>query len=285
MSDSYQKTEAEAVAQIVRDATLPLNQTTPTVPVLVWPKSEKVESLERFQTNPVRKRASVTVQDYQSFIQYLLTYREPGTTIFAELTEAGGRFVALIDYHHPNPSGGATIDGIARWAQHRCTLEMKHTPEWQRWAAKDDVAMEQTAFALFLEDNRLDILEPVAAQVIDIAKSIEAESGSRFKSATRLDNGDRKLLFETETNARAGTTGELTIPEKFKLRLPVFVNGPVYDLEAFFRYQVGNPLKLRYKLIRPNKVIELALLEARNAIQTALSLPVLAGSCHVPEVK
>lgn len=288
MSDSIiqKDTEAKTVAHIAREGMTPVVHQTPSTPVLLWPKDQKIESLERFNPTPVRKRAAVVVDDHQSFINYLTAHREPGTMIFAVLSETGGRFVAQIDYHHPNVDGKLASQplGEPRFASHTCTLEMRHTPEWQRWAAKDDEDMAQTDFALFLEDNRLDILDPSAGQVIDIAKSLEAESGSRFKSAIRLDNGDRKFSFETETTAKAGVTGELTIPDKFKLRMPVFLNGPTYDVDAFFRYRIGSPLKMRYALIRPHKVVELALIEARNAIEAALSLPVLAGVCTVPSI-
>lgn len=271
------KSEAEAVALITREGMQPIQSTTSDAcPILFWPKSEKVQSLEHLQHHPRRKRATVALTDYHSFIAYLELHKEPGTLIFAQLTETSGRFVAVIDYHHANDKS-STSNGRPRWGEHRCALEMKHSPEWLRWLAVDGENLGQEGMALFLEDNRLDILEPLAADIIDIAKSISAESGSKFKSAIRLDNGDRKLLFETDTQARAGATGELTIPEKLKLRMPVFENGPAYEIEAFFRYRLEGGLKLRLDFIRPHKVVELALLEARNAIHTATQLPILAG--------
>ena len=84
----------------------------------------------------------------------------------------------------------------------------------------------------FLEDNRLDIVKPEAPRHRN-RQSLEATSGDRFKSAVRLDNGDRVPL-RRQTNATAGINGNLSIPERIGLTMPVFVNGPEADIEAWF---------------------------------------------------
>lgn len=258
-------------------------------PLLIWPAAREIVSLENFGERPLRKRVAVVVHDHNSFIAYVTAHKETGTAVFAVLTEKGGLFLAVLDYHEANREGEPestrtdpvvrALPGKPRWGEHTCELRMLHTPEWKRWTENNGKNMGQEAFAQFLEDNRVDIVSPNDGEIIDIAKSLEANTGSQFKSAIRLENGDRALHFETQTTARAGTDGALTIPDRIKLRLPVFVNGLEYEIEAFFRYRIENgALKLRYELIRPHKVIELALSETKTAIVQAVNVPVYEGA-------
>lgn len=247
-------------------------------PIIVFPQVERVESLARLM-KPTRKKARVVVYDYQSFIAYVLKHMEPGrTALFAVVTETAGEFTAYLDYHEQNKIGEsqATAEiGAPCYGDHVCVLRMQHTPEWKRWKENSGKPMDQVTMANFLEDNRLDIREPAAAAIIEIAKTFEATQGVQFKGAVRLNNGDRQLDYAVQTGAKAGQQGELTIPERIELSLPIYVNGPEYGISAWFRYSIeGGQLRLRYELIRPHKFIELALAEAGNAIaeQTGLTL-------------
>ena len=143
--------------------------------------------------------------------------------------------------------------------------------------------MNQLAMAQFLEENRLDIRSPDAAAVIEIAHTFEATQGVNFKSAIRQQSGDRTLGYDVTTGAKAGQKGDLSIPEKLGLSIPVFTDdGTEYPMEAFFRYSIeGGSLALRYELIRPHKVLELAILDARNAIAVQTALYVHSGSAAV----
>lgn len=284
------KPEAAVVAELAKQSVQPLlnpEQAKAAAPIIVWPNGQRVDSLEKYQATPLRKRATVTVKDPDSFIDYVRRHQEPGTTLFGDLSTEGASFTAILDYHLPNgdPAAPDFHGGTPGWAQHQCKLVLQHSPEWQAWAAKDGEAFSQAEFAQFLEENRLDIVEPEAGQIIDIAKSLEATTGSKFESAIRLDNGDRKFKYEQQTTAKAGERGELTIPEKLKLKLPVFVNGPAFPLEAFFRYRLANGgLVLFYNLIRPHKVIEAAVETAREAIEGETKLQVHHGSASVPSL-
>lgn len=281
MSDSEnEQTEAGAVAEIVRASALPIFKQPAdhgtSAPLLVDPRSCEVVSLEKYLPAPVRKRATVMVRDHDSFIAYVELHREAGTALFGNLDTHGANFTAVIDYHRSN--GGDLKAGAPAWGEHRCILNLEHTPEWNAWKAADGKGMSQTEFALFLEDNRLDIVDPEAGQLIDIAKSLEATTGSKFLSAVRLENGDRKFTYESQTTARAGERGDITIPEKIKLKLPVFVNGPAFPMEAFFRYRLKDgQLVLFYNLIRPHKVIEAAVHTSRDAITAATKMLIHHG--------
>lgn len=274
------------VAALAKEAVAPLFKNTQehgtAMPLVVFPAINRVSSLETYLPKPVRKRGAALVKDTNSFIHYVQLHQEPGTLLFGDLDTTGASITAILDYHLSNagPDKPDFVPGTAGWGEHICKLVMEHSPEWKVWAAHNEHLFTQTEFALFLEDNRLDIVSPEAGEVIDIAKCLEATTGSQFKSAIRLDNGDRKFKYETQTTARAGETGALTIPEKIKLKLPVFINGPAFEIEAFFRYRLKSDgsLVLFYALIRPHKVIELAVETARMAVEASTKLLVLYGS-------
>lgn len=274
-------TEADAIAALASQNQAPI--IAPPIegleaPIIVFPRSAEVRSLQHLM-KPTRKQARVLVHDYQSFITYVKKHREPSrTALFAIVTEQAGEFTAILDYHEENSAEGEKI-GAPTYGEHVCVLRMQHTPEWLRWTQHSGKAMSQVTMANFLEDNRLDIKEPSAAAIIEIAKTFEATQGVKFKGAVRLQNGDRQLDYAVETGAKAGQQGELQIPERITLSLPIYVNGPEYSIDAWFRYSIeGGTLQLRYELIRPHKFIELALEEAGTAIEKELEMPLLKGA-------
>jgi uncharacterized protein YfdQ (DUF2303 family) len=291
--EPVQKSEAEAVAEIVRRnlSDLPLIKASETgVSLIAHPAghTRTLESLERFEALPRRKRAVVVVGDHSSFIDYVARHMEAGTLIFASITEQGGSFKAILDYHVANHTPGddkatASADPLgdpngSRWGNHVCTYIAEHTAEWKRWIQLSGRPQTQTAMALFIEDNIFDIIEPAPAVMLEMVKSLEATQGVAFKSAIRLDNGDRKLEYNHQTVAKAGQAGEIEIPTRFKLRFGVFVNGPVYDIDCRFRYKIdGGALQMAFEIERPHKLIDLALTDARTAIVQTLRLPVLLG--------
>jgi uncharacterized protein YfdQ (DUF2303 family) len=269
------------VAEVVRAGLAPLiNPIAVPVPHVLWPGERRVDSLERLCVSPVRKRAVVEVRDYMSCIDYVARHQEPGSVIFAVVREDGGCFTAILDYHGNNELGG----NIPRWGDHTCRYVCEHSPEWKRWLQRSGEAMSQVSMALFIEDNLIDIIEPEAARMLEMVKTLEATQGVEFKSLVRLDNGDRGLHYSHTTAAKAGQQGDMEIPEKFKLKIAVFENGPGYDVECRFRYRIKDgSLSLGYEVIRPHKIVDLALTEARTAIVQALpGVPVMRGSALIP---
>lgn len=272
------KTEAETVAHIAQQALQPSLIQDPKIiaPLLFRPRNDSLESLERFLDKPIRKRAKLDVRDHQSFIAYVTQHKEEGTQLFAQITEQGGSFTAILDYHQHGETGQP------RFGDHVIVYTAEHTPEWKRWMALSGKTQDQVELALFIEDNRMDIVNPDGATMLELIKSFEATAGSDFKSAIRLENGDRAIKYTHTTTAKAGVNGDLLIPDSFFLKLPVFNNGPEYDVEARFRYKVSEGhLRVGYEIVRPHKIIELALAESRTAIEQTLKVSILHGTGSV----
>lgn len=275
MNPNATETEAATIARIARASETPtlLGIEKIGVPLLIL--RENVQSLERLLPQPSRPRATVTLRDHESFIRYVNAHKTTSTTIFAELSETGGAFTAIIDYHEAQGPQSER----AHWGEHVCRYVCEFTPEWKRWTGISGKGQNQTAMALFVEDNLFDIVQPVAAQMLEVVKSLEATSGVEFKSAIRLDNGDRQLNYAHTTTAKAGQQGDIAIPDRITLRLPIFTNGAPHDVSCRFRYTIRDgALTMQIEVERAHKLIDAALAEARAAITAAVELPVLLGS-------
>lgn len=294
--EKTKNTEAGAVAEIVRHNQQLEVLNGLSVPVVAHPERAKreLESLERFLPSPLRPRANVQVRDHQSFVDYVERHKGPGTIVFAEITEQGGSFTAILDYHVPRTETreeGKHVDvavitpSKAQWGEHVCKYVAEFTPEWKRWIALSGRSQKQQAMALFIEENMFDIANPAPAKMLELVKTLEATQGVEFKSAIRLDNGDRQLHYAVQTGAKAGEQGDMEIPQKFALKFAIFTNGPAYDIDCRFRYNIdGGNLLLGFEIEQPHKKIELALVDSQNAIKETLKLPVLLGSGSVTKV-
>jgi uncharacterized protein YfdQ (DUF2303 family) len=287
-----ERTEADSVAQIVRQA----NEVTRfpmahAEELLVFP-DKSIVSLEKYAEQPKRKRASVALEDATSFARYVREHWEPGSVIFGRADEDGGSFAAVLDYHQVTaPTQVVTtaseamtladcVVGRAGWGNHRAEFALECTPEWSRWLANNRKALKQSEFAEFLEDNRADVLEPSGITLLEIAQTLQVKSEVNFRSGLRLDNGQVQLNYVEQIEGRGGVDGSMAIPETFKLALAPFVGMSVkYEISVRLRYrQSQGKLTFEYQLDRPHKVVETAFKEIRESIEKETGAVVLLGS-------
>jgi uncharacterized protein YfdQ (DUF2303 family) len=223
---------------------------------VVIPSNAQLKDLEEFRESPARQKANVQMTELDSLIGYIKIFGQTSPPrIFAAIDKMGGaaKFKAILDYHE----GGK--GGKAGWCEHTATFTTAQTPEWQTWLSFNRKQCGQRDFAAFIEDNIADIVEPSGAQMLEIAKTLEAKTSVDFKSGIRLENGDHQLRYVAETTGRAGGNGDVEIPSMFVLGIAPFDGGPAYKVNARLRYRIneGN-LTLWYELVNPHKVIDAA---------------------------
>jgi len=301
-------TEAAAVADIVQRSSneAPITRDHENTTLLIWPKNQRIESLERFDAFPRRKRALVSLADPESFSAYVKQHATARTIILGFATEAGGSFRAILDYHHPETqyedaekaaaqsSGDTGCLNDAGWGEHVAVYELVNSPEWKRWLAGNATDMTQKQFAEFLEDNSPDIIVPTtdsvgypnAAQMIQTAIHLEARTDVNFSSGIRLHNGQTQLFYVEKIDATTGADGKMAIPERFGLGLAPFRGSDRYELRVRLKYRIGQggKLTLRYELERTNKIVELAFAGLRAKIAAGTGSPVLQGSVDLSRV-
>lgn len=281
-------TEAQAVADLVREGerSLLLNCAEGKAAresIIVFPdKTIKslAELIEAASANPFRKRAEVSLTELESFTNYVNAHKSASTHIFANIGASSATFAAIIDYHQMGAAGEA------RWASHVARLHLQVTPEWAKWAGLNAKPIPQVAFAEFLEDNQLDIVDPAAAELIEIAQFLEGKKNVAWKSGRKLQDGSIDFAYSEEIVV-SGTSSRrddaFKMPGLFTLRLRPFPGGEHVNVTCRLRYRIGEDGKLVFIFLmnQPERLIEASINDARRAIAEATALPVLAGAVKV----
>jgi len=256
MSDTTIETEAEAVAQIARQAAVPVELLAGQVySVADENGSIRVVDTDDYFAVPRHTAAHRTVTDAVSFVGYVNRHRLPGTEVYADTPNSS--VVAVIDSHNGT-------DGDPGWQKHRLTLSLEHTKAWKAWVARDlgQVSaswMDQQEFAEFIEDRALDVIEPDHATLIELATKFEATKNVEFGSSVRLDSGEVQFQYTETVGAKKGTKGDVKLPKEIRLGLRPYIGGPIYSVWASLRYRMGsNGLRLGYALQRPENILEAA---------------------------
>lgn len=227
---------------------------------------------------PLRKTGHPALHDAPSFVTYVDRHKTAeGSTLWAHLAPGSARVIAVLDDHETDRDRGGLV-GAAGWGQHRATLHLASTPDWDLWLSHDGDLLDQEEFAEHVEQGAAVIRDPDPATMLEVAQTFHAKTGVDFKASARLDSGETQLRYEESTAARAGVTGSIAIPDIITLSLQPFENGPVYDLVARFRYRInGGKLRLGYRLIRPHDARRLAFGDIVTEIGDRTLLPVVMG--------
>ncbi|MER6235913.1 DUF2303 family protein [Streptomyces clavifer] len=217
---------------------------------------------------PDRKVGTTTVRDALSFHAYFEKHADADSEVYADSDRL--TVTAVLDAHQ--------ADG-PRYAQHVLKLALRETEAWKQWAARDGKLMDQETFAEFLEDHLPDLLEPTAAEMLEIAQSFQATSKVDFQSASRLASGQRQFQYVETGTAKAGQKGQLAVPETFVIGLVPFEGSEGYRLTARLRYRIGtNGLQLGYKLERPADIRANAFGDVVTAIGEHIDQPIMNGT-------
>lgn len=245
-----------------------------TAPFVVIPTDCKVESLERLIYNdnaahPMRKKGTVTVLDAASFCEYYVLFHDEMSRVFADETK--GSFLAVLDYH-------ATGENGPRWGQHRLSLTLRHSEEWKVWSGKDGEHFGQMDFAEFIEDNQPDISDPSGATMLEVARDLQAKSSADFSSVISQANGSAKFQY-TETVRGAYGSGDIEIPERFRVTIPIYIGSDPITLTARLRYRLNSgKLVFWYDLLRASNAERDGFMTIHNSISRTLDATIINGA-------
>jgi uncharacterized protein YfdQ (DUF2303 family) len=283
---------AETVEQIVSRSKTHTHLANVTSDGLLVFSDKSVLQLERFAANPRRKRAVVTANDQDSFARYVNAHKRAFVTaLFGQISESGGSFSGIIDFHEQygadkpcstQPEPRAYPDGLVpNWGEHRVNLTLAFTPEWVRWTKNDGVALAQLTFAELIEDNLPDIVHPQAADLLEIVQDLTAKKDVNFKSTSRLNNGQVGIIYD-ETITTGKREGQIDLPREFTISIAPFRGSAPVGINVRLRFRITDGvLQFVYRLNQPHKVLENAFDSARSYIEHQTQIPVLLGSASV----
>lgn len=229
---------------------------------------------------PRRKRGSITLRDAASFVAYWKKHSLPESEVFTDLDAQ--TVTAVIDAH--GAAGETAADelghGIAGWAEHRATLQVRKTEQWKAWEAINRKMLSQVEFAEFIEDRVDDIVSPPGAEMLELAMTFQAKKGVEFKSSNILSSSQRELVYTEDVQATAGRGGNIVIPALVELGLQPFEGSDAYKVLARLRYRLTEGhLSLGLFLVDPNKVLREVFGDILTTIEADLDgTPIMRGA-------
>lgn len=211
--------------------------------------------------HPRRKTGAVVVADAEAFVTYVGRHGTPDTEVWADVERR--QLIAVINGH-------GIID--AGHGDHTVTLVLRHTPGWKAWLALNGQLLPQVAFAEHVEDRLVDIVDPPAGVLLEIAQTFQSKKHVDYESSHRLSDGQTVLEYREVVTSGAGKKGELAIPEAFIVALTPFRGGETYKVRARLRTRVADGvLGLGFVLDRPEEVLEAAFADVVSAVDVGLS--------------
>ena len=236
-------------------------------PYVVVPDGFSVVCLGHMLDAPPRLQGRTILRDEESFVAFVSLHKTDSTDLYYDIDRPS--FTVVFNAARP---------GAPAWADHKAHYQCPLSQQWQQWSKNDGQRMSQEEFSLFVERNLPDIVDPEAADLLEIVTTLQAKKKVNFVSGLRLSNGANEFTYEEQIDGSAAK-GKLQIPEEITLGIPVFVNGAAYAVQAKFRYRINEgKLSMWYELVRPHVIVEDAVKELRLRIEAATGLSALNGT-------
>lgn len=274
MADLTDQNAVKAIAELAAAGLKglePLPDTTGVLAAVVpsgWQQS--VLDFEKYMAAPRRHVGTYVVNSVPSFIDMTNAFADATSRVYQWRQTHNGdkqtRVTAVINDHGTEQTG---------WGDFRVSLNLERDAMWTEFASMFDTALEQGAFAEFLEENARHIIAPTGATLLSMALNFQATRNADFSQAIRLQDGSVKLTFDDKT------TPSVPIPEQITVRLRPYVqHDKEYDVTCRLRYRVS-PTERRVKFT----VIPLYLDDTLEQIHTdviamvkqGVALPIIAG--------
>jgi len=220
-----------------------------------------VLNLEHLREEPRSVRGSARFTDASSFAAYVTRLADTRTTVWSDRERSA---ITAVFNDHAGPQ-------VPGWRDHTAVFRPQTDPDWAAWIERSGKLGSSEAFAEFLEEHYAAIIEPSAADMLEIATTFQAHRSVSFSKGTRLQSGDVQLRYQEETSASAGARGNIEIPSVFTVSLAPYLGLSPVKVIARLRYRIreGN-LAIGYVLHRPDEVQESAFEALTSQVKTGL---------------
>jgi uncharacterized protein YfdQ (DUF2303 family) len=178
---------------------------------------------------PQRSTGTVAVHDVESFMAAIGQRADDDIMPIIYADEEASALVAVLDDDH------ASLPG---WRQYRVTLDLRRTAGWAAWVGVSNKHLTQEAFAEFVEERSPDFIEPDAATMLELAQSVEGKTSVNWKQGNRLKDGSRQILWDETVEAKAGTSGQLAVPDRLTIGIKPFYGSPDTKVEVLLRLRI-----------------------------------------------
>lgn len=223
------------------------------------------------RTMPGYLKQSVTLQTVDSLVDYTNRFKGADTVLFADI--ASSRIVAVLDFHTAAAKDKAPE---VRRGVHRADMQLPFSEEWKVWTGIDKQLKQQLEFARFIEENAAEIIAPSGGELLDAVRDLQAHRKVNFIKAVRTASENETFEYADETEAR--TKGDIELPTKFQLKVPVYFGEPPTELYAFLRWKLDEgKLLLGIALHRAEHVRQAIFKQIVLTVGDNTSCPVVFG--------
>lgn len=257
-------------------------------PYAVMPNGYKVESLAALRP-PTRIKTNVRLDTPDAFATYVNRFKDEHTLIFAEVTDTGAKFVAVLDYHKAPARRGTEEAEIVetgaapRYLSHVARFECMRTTEWERWMKANAQRMDQVQFATWLEDNQDLLANPTGAELLELVMTLEGKSDVRFNASVRLNSGKNALQYDEDVMLTSGGNntkpGKIEVPQAIRAGIAPFHGVDKYEVNARLKYRIeARKLQFWFETVTPHRIVRDAVQGVVESVATQTKLmPLLGG--------
>ncbi|WP_319413901.1 DUF2303 family protein [uncultured Cohaesibacter sp.] len=232
--------------------------------------------LERYDAHPLRREGTAKLQTLDSLINHVNRFKNDESVLFAERIGENEvlKITGVIDYHDrvniQNDKGNPTRAGETpqvkpQHCKHRATHTFPLSDEIKAWSKVAAQPLDLLEFALFLEDNILDVL-PLPTfltsdekpkedadiklkdliekldgtpcgprKLMELSKGLQINEDTKAKVFINKDTGEQSIGFENEHEDAEGN--KLVVPNMFLIAIPIFEGGEAYRIPVRLRYR------------------------------------------------
>lgn len=214
-------------------------------------------SWTEFLDRPPRRRGTVPLADPEGFAAYVLRNATSDTVLYAD--RDNGSVTAVFD---DNPRSGddplAADEVAAGYRQDRAVLRLLTGEDWRDWAAGNRVPMSQTNFGDHVDTLAHTMVEPSAAEMLEIATTLTGKQKIDIDSRTNLGTGAMSFSFTEDTQLRAGRgNAQIEIPQTISFRCAPWRGTGVIEFEARLRVKAdASGVKMLYVILRMAETLD-----------------------------
>jgi uncharacterized protein YfdQ (DUF2303 family) len=269
----------------------------PEARAMILPEGLAIHSLRPFINEwlerPERREGTARLDTLDSFIAHTIRFRSADSVVYADASNPlEPKLTSVLDYH---PAGATSAPA---WCKHRGVYAFPLSDEWKMWA-RVNAFDNQAAFAAFLEDRLVDVVDPESvkservaqfaeglgitlatpSQLLTLSRGLEVTVGQKVVNNVNLSSGERTLQFSEEHVDKAGQ--KLKVPGGFVVAIPVFEGDAIYPVPVRLRYTVsGGAVRWTLQPQRADLVFRDAFNRACALVAEKTSLPVLRGAAE-----
>lgn len=259
--------------------------------LVIAPQGMSVKHVKDFvdkeRIAPEILKGTTALHTCDSFIEFANRYKSDNSAIFYSKQQQ--KITCIFD---------CATKEQASFEQHKAVYAFPFSKELQAWANNNGEKMSQLNFAMFIEQNVLDLAEPPAPdkespalkeirmrcggfyapvnKMIELSKGIAVRADERAVIKHDLNTGEATINFSSEHTDVNGDA--VKVPNMFVIVIPVLEGGKAYQLPCRLRYRLNNGSVIWwYEVINLDKAIELAVNEELEAIKEKIGLPVYYG--------